>query len=36
LWAECGDDRRNAVCFTLPKSRLQPGVHSPSVSSRQG
>jgi PAS domain S-box-containing protein len=36
LWAEYGDDRRNAVCFTLPKSRPQPGVHSPSVSSRQG
>ncbi len=35
LWAECGDDCRNAVCFTLPKSRLQPGVHSASVSSRQ-
>ena len=35
LWAECGDDRSNAVCFTLPKLRLQAGVHSASVSSRQ-
>ncbi len=35
LWAESGDNGRNTVCFTLPKSRLQAGVHSGSVSSRQ-